>query len=82
MTRQKKSSKYTPKSILDAPVTKELVDLLDELVPERCPALAEGEREIFFYAGQRYLVKALKSAYAIQQNDRIGSSEADQLAGL
>ena len=81
MAKQKKSS-YTHKSILDAPVTKELVDLLDELVPERCPTLAEGEREIFFYAGQRYIVKALKSAYAIQQNNRIGSSEADQLAGL
>ncbi len=68
--------------ILASPVSKELVDFLDELIPERCPNLIESERDIFFYAGQRFLVKALKSAYAIQKNNRIGSSEADQLAGL
>lgn len=68
--------------ILAAPVTKELVDFLEELIPERCPNLIESERDIFFYAGQRFLVKALSTAYAIQKNNRIGSSEADQLAGL
>lgn len=70
------------KTILDAPVSKELVELLDSLVPERCPHLNESERDIFFYAGQRYLVTCLKSAYAIQQNNSIGSSEADKLARL
>lgn len=71
-----------PNGILDAPVSKELVEFLDELIPERCPNLVESERDIFFYAGQRFLVKALRTAYDIQKNNRIGSSEADQLAGL
>ena len=68
--------------ILAAPVTKELVEYLETLVPERCPTLNESERDIFFYAGQRFIVKALSTAYAIQQNNRIGSSEADRLAGM
>jgi hypothetical protein len=70
------------KTILDAPVTKELVELLDTLVPEKCPALGDSERNIFFYAGQRYLVSCLNTAYEIQRNNSIGSSKADKLAQL
>jgi len=69
-------------TILDVPVTKEIVEMLDRLVPEKCPSLIDSERDIFFYAGQRFIVKALKSAYDIQRNNKIGSSKADQLAGL
>jgi hypothetical protein len=68
--------------ILAAPVTKELVEYLEALVPERCPTLNESERDIFFYAGQRYLVSCLKTAYEIQRNNSIGSSKADKLARL
>ena len=54
------------KTLLDAPLTEELITLLNELYPEKCPSLAQPERDIFFYAGQRALVNLLTQAYNIQ----------------
>jgi len=75
-----------PKTLLDAPLTKELIDLLNELYPEKCPFLTQPERDIFFYAGQRNLVSLLTQAYNIQlngiSNDELTKRKADQLAGL
>ncbi len=47
------------KTLDDLPLTEELVDGLDKLVPHRCPAVSQSEREIWMYAGKRALVDAL-----------------------
>lgn len=39
----------------------DLITELDAIYPERCPTLTTTEREIFWYAGQRELVRNLKS---------------------
>jgi len=74
------------KSVFDAPLSQELIDILNELIPERCPDLNETERNIFFYAGQRYLVTMLNEAWNWQKrnisNEELGRRKADQLAGL
>jgi hypothetical protein len=44
------------------------VKKLEELVPEKCPDLSMGERDIFFYAGQRALVRTLWQVYN-EQNE-------------
>lgn len=50
------------KTLDDLPLTEELVDGLDKLVPHRCPAVSQSEREIWMYAGKRALVDALMAA--------------------
>lgn len=50
------------KTLDDLPLTEELVDGLDKLVPHRCPAVSQSEREIWMYAGKRALVDALMVA--------------------
>lgn len=50
------------KTLDDLPLTEELVDGLDKLVPHRCPTASQGEREIWMYAGKRALVDALMVA--------------------
>lgn len=39
----------------------EVVRLLDEAFPERCASPSQTERDIFFYAGQREVVRFLKA---------------------
>lgn len=50
------------KTLDDLPLTEELVDGLDKLVPHRCPTASQSEREIWMYAGKRALVDALMVA--------------------
>lgn len=74
------------KSVFDAPLSQELIDILNELIPERCPGLTDRERDIFFYAGQRYLVTTLTEAWNWQKrnipNEELGRRKAGRLAGL
>lgn len=56
------SAKAKVQTLDDLPLTEELVDGLDKLVPHRCPAVSQSEREIWMYAGKRQLVDALKTA--------------------
>lgn len=37
----------------------QLIDLLNDLYPERCPDITSSERDIWWYAGQRELVRNL-----------------------
>lgn len=55
------------KTLDDLPLTEELVEGLDKLVPHRCPAVSQSEREIWMYAGKRALVDALLVAYKRQK---------------
>lgn len=50
------------------PVSLSLLKKLEELIPEKCPDLTMGERDIFFYAGQRSLVRTLWQIYN-EQNE-------------
>lgn len=52
------------------PIPKKLIDTLEELIPERCPNLSLSDREIWFYAGKRELVRILKQNYD-HQNETI-----------
>ena len=56
------------------PISKALVDALEERCPEKCPELTMTEKEIWFYAGQRQIVRLLKKAYE-EQNETILSKE-------
>lgn len=72
------------KTLLDAPLSQELIDLLDELIPEKCPKLSDSERDIFHYAGMRQLVCMLKGAWNVQNATAAAESgrKIDRLAGL
>lgn len=50
------------------PVPLSLVQRLEELIPEKCPDIPMHEREIFFYAGQRAIVRMLREVYN-EQNE-------------
>lgn len=41
----------------------DLVALLDDLVPDKCPTIEMTEREIWMYAGKRELVQKLIQEY-------------------
>lgn len=56
------------------PISKALVDALEERCPEKCPELTMTEKEIWFYAGQRQIVRLVKKAYE-EQNETILSKE-------
>jgi hypothetical protein len=43
-----------------------LIESLDRAFPELCPEVGATEQEIFFYAGQRALVKLLTTSYELQ----------------
>lgn len=47
----------------------DLIDYLDEVFPERCPDLEQDEREIWFYAGARSVVKMLLAWRKSEQED-------------
>lgn len=52
------------------PVSKELLDHLDKLYPDRCPDASTGERELWVRVGEVRVVRKLKQAYEIQ-NKRV-----------
>jgi hypothetical protein len=56
------------------PISKALVDALEDRCPEKCPELTMNEKEIWFYAGQRQIVRLLKKAYE-EQNETILTKE-------
>lgn len=56
------SDKPLIRSLDDLPLTPDLVEGLDKLVPHRCPLPDQSEREIWMHAGKRQLVDALKTA--------------------
>jgi len=51
-------------------IPKKLIDILEEIIPERCPSLSMPDREIWFYAGKREVVRILKNEFD-KQNETI-----------
>lgn len=47
-----------------------LLKELEERVPEKCPELSFTEKEIWFYAGQRSIVRLLREKFN-EQNETI-----------
>jgi hypothetical protein len=50
------------------PVPPALLHRLESQIPEKCPDLAMSERDIFFYAGQRSVVRMLREVFN-EQNE-------------
>lgn len=48
----------------------DLIKMLDEHYPEKCPDLSMTDREIWFYVGQRTLVRHLVTRLEQQLNER------------
>lgn len=51
----------------DIAIPKELIDFLNQIIPERCPDVTTMERNIWFYSGQRSLVRNLTAAFERQK---------------
>lgn len=49
--------------------SRDLIDKLNETFPERCPSMGDSERDIFFYAGQRALVRQLSFMLVVQDEE-------------
>jgi len=48
-------------------ISKELVDYLDAMFPDKCAELKDTERDIFYKSGQRSVVSHLIDKFKIQQ---------------
>jgi hypothetical protein len=56
------------------PVPDVLLRELEVRIPEKCPELSFTDREIWFYAGQRAVVRLLKEKFD-EQNETILTKE-------
>lgn len=75
------------RSLLDVPMSEEMIEGLEKLFPPKCPKLDQKERDIFFYAGQVQLIEMCRSILSMQKKENKddshrGRSAADKLAGL
>lgn len=50
-------------------VDEALIKVLEGLIPERCPDIADDDRAIWTYVGQRQVVRMLRAVYLEQQDD-------------
>jgi hypothetical protein len=50
------------------PLTKDLIEELDKLFPDKAPDIALSEKEIYFKSGQVSVVRFLKDQF-LRQND-------------
>jgi hypothetical protein len=55
-------------------VNKVLLEELDRRFPDKCPEISFTDREIWFYAGQRSVVRLLKEKFR-EQNETILTKE-------
>jgi hypothetical protein len=51
------------------PIEEALLKKLDEVFPEKCPDIADEDRAIWMYAGQRQVVRMLRAVYLEQQDE-------------
>jgi len=56
-----------PKNIEVPQISKELIDYLDAMFPDKCAELKDTERDIFYKSGQRSVVSHLVDKFKIQQ---------------
>ena len=61
------ANKTMPKEIKVPIISKELVEYLDILFPEKCADLNDNEKQTFYKSGQRSVVNHLIEKYKIQE---------------
>ena len=52
-------------------LSKDLIDKLDKLYPDKCPLLTDDDRMIWFKSGQRSVINYLQQTYDEQLQDNI-----------
>lgn len=52
--------RYNPADLKVPGLTREAVEALDKLFPEKCPGINDNNRDIWLYAGKRELVNFIK----------------------
>lgn len=56
-----------PKQIKIPIITKETIDYLDSLFPDKCAEINQTEKEVMYKSGQRSVVNHLIEKYKIQE---------------
>ena len=56
-----------PKQIKIPIITKEIIDYLDSLFPDKCAELDQTEKEVMYKSGQRSVVNHLIEKHKIQE---------------
>ena len=59
------------KEIVLPALSKELIDKLDKVFPDKCPRLTDEDRSIWYKVGQRSVVNYLKHMYDEQLQGNI-----------
>ena len=52
-------------------LSKDLIDKLDKLYPDKCPLLTDDDRMIWYKTGQRSVINYLQQIYDEQLQDNI-----------
>jgi hypothetical protein len=52
-------------------LSKDLIDKLDKLYPDKCPLLTDDDRMIWYKSGQRSVINYLQQIYDEQLQDNI-----------
>ena len=52
-------------------LSKDLIDKLDKLYPDKCPLLTDDDRMVWFKSGQRSVINYLQQIYDEQLQDNI-----------
>ncbi len=61
----------TTEEIVLPALSKDLIDKLDKLYPDKCPLLTDEERMVWYKAGQRSVINYLQQIYDEQLQDNI-----------
>jgi len=61
----------TTEEIVLPALSKDLIDKLDKLYPDKCPLLTDEERMVWFKVGQRSVINYLQQIYDEQLQDNI-----------
>ncbi len=52
-------------------LSKDLIDKLDKLFPDKCPLLTDDDRMVWYKSGQRSVINYLQQIYDEQLQDNI-----------
>jgi hypothetical protein len=55
-------------------VSKDLIDALNEIVPEKHPSISDSDRAVWWNAGKRSLVEFLIDKYDLQNQNILNNS--------
>ena len=61
----------TNEEIVLPALSKDLIDKLDKLYPDKCPLLTDDDRLVWFKVGQRSVINYLQQIYDEQLQDNI-----------